>query len=231
MKRKRATTPTTTRSVYRRRGPATTTARTRLSYKRQPTGIAPEKKFFDGNNAVATVSNTGAIVSSSLNLITEGTGQSQRIGRKCKVTNIHVAGLLTKVTQDAGADTNNVVRIMLYLDTQCNGATASVTDILATANLLSFRNLQNSGRFRIYYDKRHALNNMSGANNGTDAEFGNYVKAFKINIDCDHVLEFDASTGAITDLTSNNFGILMISQEGVSAQVTADYYWRVRFYG
>ena len=53
---------------------------------------------------------------------------------------------------------SNLVRIIVYLDRQCNGAAAGVTDLLESASYLSFRNLANQSRFKFLYDKTIPIN-------------------------------------------------------------------------
>lgn len=215
---------------YTRRRYITTTPR---AARQAPpfTVISQEKKFFDSELTTTTVTSAGVILSPSINLISAGTGESQRIGRKCKVTSIHLKGSIVFNDVTDANTTSDIVRVILYLDKQCNGATAAVADILdlgQTTDVYAFRNLQNSSRFRVLYDKSYSMQSPSGAFNGTTVTYGEDLKGLKINVDCMHLLEFDASTSAITDLTSNNFGIMAISRNG---NCSIDYQTRVRFYG
>ena len=57
-------------------------------------GLPEEKKFFDGELTSTAVLSAGAIITPSMNLITTGTGESNRIGRKCKVVSLHIKGRL-----------------------------------------------------------------------------------------------------------------------------------------
>jgi hypothetical protein len=75
----------------------------------------------------------------------------------------------------------------------------------------------------------YTQNYTAGGGNGTASQYPEIVRYFNINTECNEQLEFDASTGSITDLTSNNFGILAISETNNTSTIA--YQWRLRFYG
>ena len=189
-------------------------------------GRGAELKFFDGTKASTATGTGGTIFNDSLVLIQQGAGESNRIGRKCVVKSIHLRGQVLLAAKTSSNQTSDVVRIMLYWDKQTNGAAATVANILASADSDAFRNLQNSGRFRILYDKWTNMSALSGQGDGTTFAYGEVAKHFRINKRCHVPLEFDASTGAITDLTTNNIGVLVISQAGAAS---VEYNWRIRF--
>ncbi len=177
-----------------------------------------ELKFHDTTLVDAVVANTGGILN-SLNLIAQGVTESQRIGRKCTVKSVYWHYEVTMPTQDAIAIpiTGDSVRCIMYQDKQTNGATATAALLLeATVTLQSFRNLANQSRFNILMDKVHTLNyrgmNSDGA--GLTSQ-GKVVQEFKFYKKCNIPLEFDDTTGAITELRTNNIGILLISTNGI----------------
>lgn len=185
-----------------------------------------ERKFFDTTRATQTVAATGTIMNLSLNLIPQGTTESTRIGRKCVIRALNLRGNYNLPGATAAANTSDILRIIVYVDKQANGATAAVTDILETASYNSFRNLAESGRFKLLYDKSHALNTMGGAGNGTTDSFGEIARPWSFNKRCMIPIEFSSTTGAITEIRSNNIGVLAISK-GAVAQL--DYIARVRY--
>ncbi len=184
-----------------------------------------ELKFHDIGVVDAVVATAGAIANAgSINLIGQGTTESTRIGRKCTLRSIawHWDVTLPAVIDTASPALSDVCRIILYLDKQANGATAAVTDILETADWLSFNNLANKSRFRILYDKRVTLNYSTlgphafAADNYDQGEVVRYGQVFKkFNIP----LEFSgtAAPAAMTEVRSNNLGVLTISRSGVCA--------------
>ncbi len=177
-----------------------------------------EQKFHDVDvddavvTAAGTIQNTG-----SVNLIAQGTSESERIGRKVTIRKIlwryNVSLPALASTQNPG---NDEIRVIMYLDKQANGATATVTGILASDDFQSFNNLSNTSRFRILMDrvhgpfKRTAGAGAGGAENDWSGEAANYT-FFKT---CNIPLEFSSTTGAITELRSNNIGVLLLSRAG-----------------
>ncbi len=173
--------------------------------------LKPEVKYIETNVASAAITTTWDILNSSLNLIQQGTTRSTRIGGR--VTCKKIQFRMTLDTDLIGT-ANDMIRVVVYLDKQCNGIAATGTQIMQVDNLYSFRNTDNSGRFKILFDETYTLNiqaySLDGPRNFSNSK---YIEAY---IDCDETLEFDASTGVITDLTSNNFGIMAASLNGTS---------------
>lgn len=184
-------------------------------------GFGGELKFFDSFRVITATVAAGSVVDSSLNLIQQGAGESNRIGRKIVLRKIHIKGDVVLPATAVAADTSDAVRVIVFHDKQTNGATATPAQILA-GTYLSFRNLQQTGRFNLLYDETHYVN----AKGGLAGSFGEERKPFNVNAECFIPLEFDASTGAITDLTTNNVGVLVYSAQGLA---TINYFWRVRY--
>ncbi len=173
-----------------------------------------ELKFFDLDLDDATVANGGTITD-SINKIAQGTTESTRIGRKCTIRSI---GWRFEVTLpiDTTVGLADVVRVIMYLDKQCNGATATVTDILESANFQSFNNLANKSRFRTLMDRTYAINVSAAAGNGTSNDAADSVIEDSFFKKCNLALEFDATAGAITEIRSNNIGVLLIARTGAA---------------
>lgn len=182
-------------------------------------GRDAELKFFDLDIDKDPTLSAGFILNAgSVNNIASGTQENQRIGRKCTIRSIHLRYLLLLPEQDAVATPaiGDSLRIIVYQDKQANGAAAAILDILETANIHSFRNLANSGRFNVLCDKLHNVNYAGLASDGAGvvSQAGvsfNYVWNKKVNIP----LEFSSTTGATTEIRSNNLGILLIGNQGV----------------
>ncbi len=190
--------------------------------------LGGEKKFFDTVRAVHQPAVAGTISNLSLNLIPQGVTESERVGRKCTISKIMLRGNITTIAATAANATSNICRVIVYEDTQANGATAAVTDILESATEQSFNNLSNSMRFRILMDKRNPGYCPSGSGRGTTdtLAFGENVQDFFWSKSCAIPIEFSATTGAITEIRSNNIGVLTI----VSSAITdISYVARVRF--
>ncbi len=175
-----------------------------------------ELKFHDVDLNDALIASTGD-VTATINIIAQGVTESQRVGRKCTIRHIGWRFELRLPTQTAGANASDVARVLMYIDKQANTATAAVTDILESADYQSFNNLSNKGRFRTLMDRTYDLNSESGGGDGTTEDYGQVIQTDtffkKVNIP----IEFNAGAGAITEITSNNIGVLLISRSGLTA--------------
>ncbi len=178
-------------------------------------GLDGELKFNDEVLNSTTIAAGTAIFDGSMNGIGQGTSETQRIGRKCTIRQINFRYTLTlNLLTDSAVPTNDVVRIMVYLDKQANGAIATNTDILDGVTVHSFNKLSNKSRFRTLMDRTYSLkvNGASGAD-ATAEWVGDMITDSwfkKVNIP----IEFDSTTGAITEVRSNNIGILVGSLSG-----------------
>lgn len=181
-----------------------------------------ETKYLDTILASTTLATTGTILSPSLNIIAQGDGQSDREGRRVVITKISIRG----IAATTAAEDTDAYRFILYQDKQCNGATATVANILESTVSLSFNNMSNSRRFKILWD----THNVVGPNAGVTAAFAQGLEWIKVNIPCDIPIDYNstATTGALTTQTSNNIGILGISVLGL---VNVTYHVRIRFKG
>ncbi len=178
-----------------------------------------ELKFHNFTLDDAVISAAGT-VTASINLIAQGITESTRNGRKCTLKSLswRYQVALPETNDVASPGSSDTVRIILYIDGQCNGATAAVTDILESDNFQSFRNLANTQRFKILLDKNHTLNygSMASDGAGTVAQAG-VQRDYQFHKKLDIPLEFDNTTGAITEIRSNNIGVLLLSANGVCA--------------
>ncbi len=191
-------------------------------------GRGGELKFFDAVLDQAGVPTGGSILD-SMNLIGQGVTESTRIGRKCTIKSIFWRYQVALPVQDAVAVpiTGDTFRVIMFVDKQANGATAAVLDILETANIHSFRNLANQNRFDILYDKLHNINYAAMGSDGAGVmSQGKLVHNYTFYKKCNVVLEFDNTTGAITEIRSNNIGLLRISATGICDLLSQ---YRIRF--
>jgi len=176
---------------------------------------AGETKFNDStfNQTTATgganISFVGAVTGVSLCLVPQATTDITRIGNKMFLKNIRIKGRVTLPT----ATTFDQVRIILYKDMQTNGAAAGVTDLLASADENSFLNMNNTGRFKVIKDKIIDLNPVIGVSSTSNTP---YVRQFKMNHKANCRIDYSSNTGAITELRSNNYAVLVISTNGLA---------------
>ncbi len=188
-----------------------------------------ELKFHDLDINDSAIAAGVTVAEDSCVTIAQGVTEVQRIGRKCTIRNIGWRFNISLVSQVDEADPpkGDVVRILLYLDKQANGAAATSTQILESADYQSFNNLANKSRFRTLMDRTytidHILAQTDGTNTGAYAET-NIADSFfkKVNLP----IEYDSTTGAITEVRSNNIGVLTISKNGTA---TFESKMRLRF--
>lgn len=192
-----------------------------------PRAPMQEMKFIDTADTLGSVNASGSIKESSLVNVAAGTGESQRVGRKICVKSLHMRYTAQLSNTSNPASTDDGVRVILYWDKQANGATAAVTDILESATYLSFNNLSNKGRFVILMDRVVDVSATAGAWDGTNDQYAQkaQTKTFHkkgLNIP----VEYSSTTGALTEIRSNNIGLLAISDSG---SINMAYNVRVRF--
>ncbi len=187
-----------------------------------------EKKFHDLDVDDAVIDAAGTIQTSLLT-IAEGNGESNRVGRKIVIKSLHWRGLIgIPATATSGGAAADITRLIVYQDKQTNGAAATVLNILETANIHSFLNLSNSGRFVILFDRQYANNSQGAGGNGTTNFTSENQLAFQWNKTLEIPVEYDNSvtTGAIGSIRSNNIGMLFISSAGTTV---VDSKFRVRY--
>lgn len=194
-------------------------------YGRYPP-LGNEYKFFDTTWDESGIAATGLIALDSVNEVAAGTGENQRIGRKITIRSIHVRWDVVLTAGTTANETDDNLRLIVYLDRQCNGATAAVTDILETAAYKSFNNLSNKNRFKILADKFTDINSMSGAYTGSTDNYGKAGKYRSMHMKCNIPVEFSSTTGAITEIRSNNVGVLLIT---ANANANSEGQVRIRY--
>lgn len=175
-----------------------------------------ELKFHNFDYDVTPVPN-GGIVRATINIIAQGTAEDERIGRKCTIRSIQwrYAYYLDTIANVVLPKSGDLLRLIVFVDKQCNGVAATVTQLLETADIFANKSLVNQGRFTILLDRLHSINYLTLTENTDDLysqskvmEQATWYKA------CNVPIEFSGVTGAIAEIRSNNIGILTISSAG-----------------
>lgn len=206
------------------------TGRTRTTgYYGRYKGAVGEMKFqdfdVDQNPIAAAGSILGTSISAgSLSTIPQGQTESTRIGRKSVIRQInwrYTVVLPGTAGVNAMVNDSDSVRIILYLDKQCNGVTAVAggdTGILQTAVFHSFNNLVNKGRFLILMDRVHDLNHITGGSDGATGDTGEVSTSGTFFKKCNIPIEYDSAldTGVIATIRSNNLGCLCFTRRGLA---------------
>lgn len=185
-------------------------------------GAPPEKKYWDLGFGV-NPTNAGQIDGPLIG-IAQGTTEQQRIGGKINLVNFNIHGQVIGVQQVGAAVLPDVTRFMVVLDKQANGALPVVTDILKTAQINKFMNLDNVDRFQILKEKW--ITNDVLAWVATPFESIGQIKNFKINLKMNIPIHFSSTLGAITEFKSNNIICLYINSNG---QSVVNYTSRAKF--
>lgn len=164
-----------------------------------------EDKYKTTDASYTNIPIAGATFADTL-LITQGITDSTRIGNNIRVKSFTLKGFFS----DSVA---NVVRIILAWDRQCNGATAAVTDILATGAVNSQYNSdyvvgQGGNRFDIITDKRYVIQPTVA----TQSDYQLYQYTWNGN----KVVHYDGTAGTVADVVSNNLVFLYIADSATT---------------
>jgi len=185
-----------------------------------------ELKFFDNNATNVALSVGGAFLFSSINVIPQGVDQDDRIGRLITIKSIMLNGQLIKVSDSAGA--SNRVRFLIVWDKQNSGGSGANLNDVINPVVDGMRDPPNQSRFVVLKSWLVCLNAMSGAFEGKGSMFGQTCKMLRWYKKCNIPIEYDGSTGAITEITTNNL-FIAAWMESASPAVLTTFQVRVRF--
>lgn len=182
-----------------------------------------EHKFLDSSLALDTILTTGEIVEDNLTPIPQGTDEDERIGRKVTINQVFFKGRLLLPGSSTSTATADILRLVLYVDHQPNGVAPAILDYFDVAEWDSFRNLANTKRFTVLYDRNHTLN-ATASEGSTSADFVKDLKISKPKLNIQ--VNFDSTLGALTELTTRAIGLMAISQNG---KINIEGKWRIRY--
>jgi len=160
--------------------------------------------------------------------IAQATGESGRIGAKVQCTRINcrftlLRNSLSQAVTGLGAST----RIILLIDKQANGALPTAVEILKNDDFYSYYNLNNTNRFIILKDKVITQNHSSAIQTAsTTGVWNRPISFFKYSRKISVPITYNNTTGAVTEVKSQNLVMLMVSTDASS---TLDGYTRVRY--
>lgn len=185
-----------------------------------------ELKFWDLDISFAPLATNGN-QHGSLNLIPAGTSESSRIGRKVVLRKISMRLRLTMPSNTGIGLSTDIIRIMIMLDKQANGANPS--GILTADTWDAFNELANKNRFRTLLEKTVALNATAAAWNGSAVVVGEVSRAFNFNVDVNIPVEFNGTTGVISEIRSNNTFLYVQTLDSTNTGCVLEGVCRVRF--
>jgi hypothetical protein len=202
--------------------------------KRKREYVKKEKKemnYFDNNALTDISSTTGSITKDSLCLVPLSEGPQTRGKKGIRIKKIQARWILQLDSAAAATETADVARVIIYLDTMCNGAAATPAQILASTDVLSYRNELEGGRFKFLVDRFYSLNTLAAINNtGWDGGIVNVFDSCYLSKDI--VIQYSNDSGTptptIAHVKKNNIGVLFITEDS-SLNVALEMYTRIRY--
>ncbi len=177
------------------------------------------QKFLDTSFDVSSIASAGSL-SSSLCLLPQGTGQSERLGIHVDISTLHLKFVAVKLGGGSNASTAGFVRVLALLDHQCNGAMPAVTDILQTAGYLSFHKVTEYSRFHLLYENTFIVTSMPGASAKAAGdpdlipiipEYGMNIYQGDAMIPLDLHVSYKDAGATVASITGSNLLILVIT--------------------
>jgi len=200
--------------------------------------LETELKFVDHELALTTVTSAWQTLNPTtincLSAVATGNTESTRVGRIYYIHSIHLQGtvLLAAIESQAQPGNDILVRVAVVLDKQTNETEMTATDCFdagQSTDVLAFRNLQNSKRFSVLYDKRimmkpHEMNEGSAdlfAHGDTNA-YWKFNRKFKtpIKVIC------SGTTAVVGSISNNAFHVCAVA---LQSGPTFQYQVRTRF--
>ncbi len=125
---------------------------------------------------------------------------------------------MPELTGLATTPSDDIVRVMLCIDHQANGAAPTVLEVLEDELFEAHNNLTNKNRFDILYDKRFEIHYNSSTNDAqtSTVSVGKVHKYVQFHKKLKLPIEFSGTGGLITEITSNNLFFLYISNTGLA---------------
>lgn len=163
--------------------------------------INTEFKSADPYNG--TIINPGVSpVITLLNGLTQGDDISNREGRQIRLKSVDISQAYSM----NGAAFGTIIRMMLVLDKQPNGAVFNSADLLQNTDTVAFRQLDNRRRFLILEDRKYTISST-----GPIIGYDRVYKEIDIKTTYD-----DSNAGTIADIETNALYLLFISNEATN---------------
>lgn len=161
----------------------------------------PFNAEYKDNTLTETITVTDAVTFRTLLSPVRGLLKNNRIGSQVRATSLSYR---YSINIHASA-TDTIVRVMFLVDTMCNGAVPTATDVLTAESVNGMRNTSFGARFHVFRDRTHVLS--------TGDRGKVFVKGYiKLPRRYGRV-EFDSNAGTVADITSNNLLMLVIADE------------------
>lgn len=191
-----------------------------------------ELKFNDTSQTLFPIAATAALLKDTILIVPQNTTESGRIGRNIVLKKIMFKGEIHLKAQPDTSLSHDIVRIIVYLDKQANGAAAPTNQLLQNVGVVdglkginSFRKLSSAKRFVILMDKQYVFNASTAS---TVIETSRDVKHIEWYINTNIPIEYSSTGGILTEIKQNNIGILVVSLDG-RCEIQGTH--RIRYYG
>lgn len=210
---------------------------------------SPENKYYDTTFPATAMAATAASWASTemdpatkltLCCPVQGTGISDRVGRKIHVTKLKLRGTVGYSVAGSLSSVSSMpeVRILIVQDLQTNGAQLNGEDVMASSataavanQILTYQNLANFGRFKVLKDKQLDFKTGIAANNASATTISQELSSisFKCTLKFRKpvVVHFNSTNGGtVADIVDNSFHVLAL---GSNTSCTLAYECRVVF--
>lgn len=170
---------------------------------------------------------------SLINGVAQGTGVSERVGRRICIKSVQIRGMLRTAYQSANVTSaviniSDAWRIMLIWDTQVNGVAPGITDILngitSGTYFEALTNLNNRERFNILMDKTGNYSYTGGVPDDVTSQESttSATHAFKKYKKLNHIVTFNSgTTDQVGSITTGALWLVCISTSfGLTSGVT-----------
>lgn len=227
--------------VHGRRPFFRTAIRRRRANRRYGGYMHIERKFIDRSYGPTAVSNTraGAEADPAGGILclggpAQGNTESTRDGRRIRLLSLYIRGdvYATALPDQADAPSQtHIIRVMVVLDKQSNGAQLASETVITNATHLEHAHLylENSLRYKILAEKTFVLNPVvimtDGANTGS---VGYQTEQFKWYIPLHIRQTFSSADAGIAGISDNSLHVIAF---GNSTTAFLQYESRVRFVG
>lgn len=161
-----------------------------------------------------------------INGLTAGTGFQNRIGRQVSLKSVYMRYKLALNVPDITAGSlvdrtspPQLCRMILFVDSQPNGAAPATTDLLVAATTTSQLNLNNRDRFTILVDKVYNFGaQMADAASGLQLTTPPWIQHFEVYKKIGIKTTFNAgNAGTVADINTNSLYQLFICDNGAVA--------------
>lgn len=176
------------------------------------------------------------------NAPTQGTGASNREGRKITMESLQINGIISCAAQvdQVGADTLPVIKIWIVLDKQTNGGVATGVDsenvytnpsATALAGLAPLRNMLYTKRYKVLKEIEVDLQQFALTWDGTNMEQAGIHKPWSCYLPLKGLgVEYLGNAGTVADIVNNGLFILAAASSATGAP-SITYNARLRFRG